>query len=95
MAHLKHDSVIVQVGDTVRRGQQVATVGNNGHSSAPHLHLQVQGTAADIDAEYTYPMVFREVEITRGGGWPWGVEGELRTGDIVRRLGPPIAVSTS
>ena len=61
MAHLKQGSVSVQVGDVVRGGQQVAAVGNNGHSSAPHLHLQVQDSPAGIDADRTYPMAFRDV----------------------------------
>ena len=88
MAHLKHGSVTVRVGDVVRRGQPIAAVGNNGHSSAPHLHLQVQDSPAGMDAERTYPMAFDNVQITRGGAWPWGDSRELRTGDLVRALSP-------
>jgi murein DD-endopeptidase MepM/ murein hydrolase activator NlpD len=84
MAHLRQGSVTVQVGDEVRRGQPLAAVGNNGHSSAPHLHLQVQDSPAGSDADRTYPMVFRNVHVTRGGAWPWGDHGDLRTGDLVR-----------
>jgi len=87
MAHLMQGSVTVQVGDRVGRGQPLAAVGNNGHSSEPHLHLQVQDSPAPIDADRTYPMVFRDVHITRGGAWPWGGDGELRTGDLVLALG--------
>ena len=72
MAHLKQGSVTVRVGDVVRRGQPLAAVGNNGHSNEPHLHLQVQDSPAGADADRTYPMVFRNVHITRGGAWPWG-----------------------
>ena len=86
MAHLMQGSVTVQVGDRVRRGQPLAAVGNNGHSSEPHLHLQVQDSAAEMDAERTYPMVFRNVHISRGGAWPWGDSSELRTGDLVQAL---------
>ena len=42
MAHLMQGSLTVEIGDRVRRGQPLAAVGNNGHSSEPHLHLQVQ-----------------------------------------------------
>ena len=42
---------------------------------------------AGADADRTYPMVFRNVHITRGGAWPWGDSRELRTGDLVRALG--------
>ena len=87
MAHLKQGSVMVRVGDVVRRGQPIAAVGNNGHSNEPHLHLQVQDTAASADADRTYPMVFRNVDITRAGVWPWGDSREPRTGDLVRTLG--------
>ncbi len=39
--HLKKGSVIVQVGDTVTMGQQIAAVGSSGYSSDPHLHFEV------------------------------------------------------
>jgi murein DD-endopeptidase MepM/ murein hydrolase activator NlpD len=87
MAHLKQGSVTVRVGDVVRRGQPLAAVGNNGHSNEPHLHLQVQDSAAAADADRTFPMVFRNAVITRGGAWPWGDSGDVRTGDLVRTLG--------
>jgi hypothetical protein len=86
MAHLKQGSVTVRVGDVVRRGQPLAAVGNNGHSSEPHLHMQVQDSPAPFDASRTYPMLFRNVHITRGGMWPWGDRGELRTGDLVKSV---------
>jgi murein DD-endopeptidase MepM/ murein hydrolase activator NlpD len=88
MAHLEQGSVRVRVGDAVRRGQPLAAVGNNGHSSQPHLHLQVQDTPAGSDAARTYPMVFRNVDIDRGGAWPWPDIRELRTGDLVRSTTP-------
>ena len=87
MAHLKHGSVTVRVGDVVRRGQPLAAVGNSGHTNEPHLHLQVQTSAASSNAERTLPMLFRNVDITRGGAWPWRDSRELRGGDLVRPLG--------
>lgn len=36
------DQLLVNVGDTVTTGQQVATVGSTGFSTGPHLHLEVQ-----------------------------------------------------
>ena len=85
LAHLQRDSITVQVGDVVHVGQPLAAVGNNGHTNAPHLHLQVQDTPSG-DADRTYPMVFPNAEITRGGAWPWGDSHGLRTGDL---LGTP------
>jgi murein DD-endopeptidase MepM/ murein hydrolase activator NlpD len=84
MAHVQQGSVTVRVGDDVRAGQPLAALGNNGHSSEPHLHLQVQDSPAGMDADRTYPLMFRNVTITRGGSWPWGDKRELRTGDLVR-----------
>jgi Peptidase family M23 len=87
LAHLKQSSVTVQVGDDVRTGEQIAALGNNGHSDAPHLHLQVQDSPAGQDAERTYPMLFRDAHIIRGGFWPWGDNRELHSGDVVRTPG--------
>jgi Peptidase family M23 len=40
--HLKRGSVRVRVGQRVRGGQQIASLGNSGNSSAPHLHFGIQ-----------------------------------------------------
>ncbi|NLE16323.1 MAG: M23 family metallopeptidase [Spirochaetales bacterium] len=42
MAHLKKDSILVQVGEKVVRGQQLAQCGNTGNSTEPHLHFHLQ-----------------------------------------------------
>lgn len=90
MAHIKRGSATVQVGDIVRCGQPIAAVGNNGQSSQPHLHIQVveHPEGNNEPGQRTYPMVFRNAQITRGGAWPWDDGRELRTGDLVRAVGP-------
>lgn len=89
MTHIKQGSATVQVGDAVRRGQPIAAVGNNGQSSQPHLHMHVvdHPEGENEPGQRTYAMVFRDMQITRGGAWPWGDGRELRTGDVVRALG--------
>jgi hypothetical protein len=42
--HVQKGSSKFKVGDIVDAGQHIANVGNNGHSSAPHLHVEVAAT---------------------------------------------------
>lgn len=39
--HLQKDGVLVDVGETVERGQHIANSGNTGHTTTPHLHFAV------------------------------------------------------
>jgi murein DD-endopeptidase MepM/ murein hydrolase activator NlpD len=42
-------ALLVSKGESIRRGQHIAQVGNSGHSSGPHLHYEVleNGRARD------------------------------------------------
>ncbi|WP_246540776.1 M23 family metallopeptidase [Mycobacterium spongiae] len=40
-AHLVRGSLLVKPGDKVKKGQQIAALGNTGNSSASHLHFQL------------------------------------------------------
>lgn len=40
MGHLQKGSMLVKVGDKVRKGQPLAKTGNSGWTSQPHLHIQ-------------------------------------------------------
>ena len=84
LAHLMQDSVVVRVGDPVRRGDKVARCGNSGNTSEPHLHLQVQNRA-DFDAPdlRTYPMLFSKVRRTRLGRTELLALADLRRNDRV------------
>lgn len=42
LAHLEKDSITVEVGDHVKKGNLIAKVGNSGTTSEPHLHMQHQ-----------------------------------------------------
>ncbi len=45
MVHFKQHSIVVSIGDTVVRGQEVGKAGNSGNSTEPHLHYHLQTTS--------------------------------------------------
>jgi hypothetical protein len=50
-AHLRRDTVAVQRGERVRRGQRIGAVGNSGNTVAPHLHLHVMDGPSPLLAD--------------------------------------------
>lgn len=59
LAHLQHGSVRVQVGQTVKRGQPVAAVGNSGYSPGPHLHYHLQN-GPNLFVDQGMPVLFSD-----------------------------------
>ena len=64
--HLQAGSVRVAVGDTVKRGQIIAGVGDTGDSAAVHLHFQINAEANAFMSE-SLPFEFTDLERVMGG----------------------------
>ena len=60
LAHLRHQSVLVQRGDAVQEGQFLAEVGNSGNTTAPHLHIEASRSTGAANA-VNVPMYFRDI----------------------------------
>lgn len=57
LVHLRRGSLQVSPGDSVHRGAQLATCGNSGNSTQPHVHIQLM-TSPDLAAAQGLPMAF-------------------------------------
>ncbi|MEO8402981.1 MAG: M23 family metallopeptidase [Chitinophagaceae bacterium] len=60
--HLQKDGVVVNVGDTVQKGQWIGLSGNTGYSAFPHLHFEVQG----YDASGNYKQLATRFNTNKG-----------------------------
>jgi murein DD-endopeptidase MepM/ murein hydrolase activator NlpD len=55
LCHLRSGSILVEVGQSVKRGQKLGECGNSGNSSEPHLHFHVMDsdTLTVFDQDYS------------------------------------------
>jgi hypothetical protein len=90
LGHLKQGSARVEVGDRVQLGQQLAQVGNSGNTSEPHLHIQAQNVSTFDDADAgirTYPILFGDTVLVRGGEAQEPADVDARRNDSIRSTG--------
>ena len=68
LAHLQAGSILVTVGRELFEGQQIASCGNSGNSTQPHVHMQAMDSA-DSFVAHGVP-----IEFLRFREWPFGAK---------------------
>jgi murein DD-endopeptidase MepM/ murein hydrolase activator NlpD len=86
LAHLQQGSARVGEGERVRPGQRIAAVGDSGDSLVPHLHFHVQDSPGFGEQVRTFPVVFGDAVLIRGGRESTPAVADLRRGDHIRRI---------
>jgi murein DD-endopeptidase MepM/ murein hydrolase activator NlpD len=66
MSYYGHNSkLFVQPGDKVQRGDQIASVGNTGHSTGPHVHYEIHVDGIPVDPYNFLPALIEEAAVTK------------------------------
>ncbi len=60
-AHLKQGSVRVKAGETVKRGQAIAQLGQTGNTTEPHLHFQLTDGPDPLQERREYRRLQRQL----------------------------------
>lgn len=77
VAHLKNGSALVNVGDRVCAGQEIAECGNSGNSSEPHVHAQLMDRRSAWTGQGV-PLSFVDVRIGDTGQLQNTLPGNLQ-----------------
>jgi uncharacterized membrane protein len=87
LSNLKERSVVVKPGDMLRPGDLIATVGNSGTPSWPHLHLQIQDLPyIDHEKATGFPLRFSAMERKRWFKWQQVNNGFILRNDVFRSV---------
>lgn len=62
ICHLKHNSIVVKVGDKVEQGQLIGLCGNTGNTTQPHIHYNLQDNLLGYKAK-ALPAQFEKIEV--------------------------------
>ncbi|MCL2343949.1 MAG: M23 family metallopeptidase [Firmicutes bacterium] len=83
LVHLQKGSVLVTVGQSVKKGDVIGRVGNSGNSFAPHLHFQLMDSS-DISTANGLPCAFEQYDVFKGGEWEKAVDSIPTDKDRIR-----------
>jgi hypothetical protein len=82
LAHLKQGTIVVKVGNNVKRGQLLGKCGNSGNSSEPHLHYHLQNSLILQDG-LGIQGAFQKVVVTKDGTTETRTNFSPVKGDII------------
>ncbi|NMD38848.1 MAG: M23 family metallopeptidase [Christensenellaceae bacterium] len=83
LCHLQTNSIIVSVGQKVKKGAVIAKVGHSGNSMAPHLHFQLMDSL-DSRTANGLPCAFEKYEVFKDGKWQQLTNGIPKSRDRIR-----------
>ena len=70
VGHMRHASILVRAGDTVKAGQKIAEVGSEGQSTGPHAHCELWTRPGRLGGRAIDPAPFWGGNATNPGGTP-------------------------
>jgi hypothetical protein len=86
LSHLSPNNIKVKEGDTIRLGEHLASLGNSGNSTFPHLHIRIQNKPAYNDTTALgLPFRFNQINRNRFGFWSGKGTPYLNRNDIFYR----------
>jgi murein DD-endopeptidase MepM/ murein hydrolase activator NlpD len=96
VAHLQAGSIRASVGQHVAEGEQIASSGNSGNSTQPHVHLQAMDSL-DLSVARGLPMTFRHFREWPHGGTDFQIRQSQMPGEgsVVEPIQAPSARSGS
>jgi peptidase M23-like protein/uncharacterized protein DUF3887 len=83
LAHFKQGTIVVKVGDKVKRGQLLGKCGNSGNSSEPHLHFHLQNSPILQDG-LGMKCTFQKVSVIKEGKTETRMNFSPVKGQIIR-----------
>jgi hypothetical protein len=86
LGHLRQGSVVVEVGQEVKSGDLLGTIGLSGSTGAEaHLHYQLQDSAS-LGSSVGLPAAFTRYRLSRGSEQLEVTDAPVDTGDIVQHF---------